>query len=139
MVRTDVLQRGIPWTELILRTRFLPNDLNLSWGQRVSAGLSFLLVLLGGLGIGQVLSGYVLLPATTVAAGILLSLAIICVLNHSFYQFLASLKGWRFSLIAVLLHILYYLYSGISLLLGAASYALHVILPAISAEPSVAD
>ncbi len=139
MVRTDVLQRGIPWTELILRTRFLPNDLNLSWAQRVSAGLSFLLVLLAGLGMGQGVSGYVLLPASTVAAAILMSLATICVLNRSFYQFLAALKGWRFSLIAVLLHILYYLYSGISLLLGAASYALHVILPAISAEPSVAD
>ena len=73
LVRTDVLQRGIPWTELILRTRYLPNDLNLSWSQRVSAALSFLLVLLGGLEIWQVLTRDVLLPASVGAAGILMS------------------------------------------------------------------
>ena len=139
LVRTDVLQRGIPWTELILRTRYLPNDLNLSWSQRVSAALSFLLVLLGGFEIWQVLTGRVLLPASTVAAGILLSLAGICFLNRAFYQFLASVKGWSFSLIAILLHILYYLYSGISLVLGAASYGWHSVLPESSAEPSAAE
>src|SRR5579863_1732631 len=69
LVRTDVLQRGIPWTELILRTRYLPNDLNLSWGQRVSAALSFLLVLLGGMGIWQALTSHVLLAASLVASG----------------------------------------------------------------------
>ena len=50
LVRTDVFQRGIPWTELILRTRFLPDDLNLRWSQRLSALLAGLLVLLCGLG-----------------------------------------------------------------------------------------
>lgn len=44
LVKTDILDRGIPWTELILRDRFLPNDLNLQLSQRVSVALVFLLL-----------------------------------------------------------------------------------------------
>ncbi len=44
LLRTDVLDRGIPWTELILRDRFMPNDLNLELSQRVSVALAFLLL-----------------------------------------------------------------------------------------------
>ncbi len=136
LVRTDVLQRGIPWTELILRTRYLPNDLNLSWSQRVSAALSLLLVLLCGWEIWQFVTGHVPLPAPLCVAGILLCLAGIGFLNRRFYQFLASRKGWSFSLFAVPLHVLYYLYSGISLALGTGLYALHVALPESSVQPT---
>ena len=44
LLKTDVLDRGIPWTELILRDRDMPNDLNLELSQRVSVALAFLLV-----------------------------------------------------------------------------------------------
>lgn len=44
MVRTDVRDRGIPWTELILRSRNLPNDLNLKISQRASVGLAAALI-----------------------------------------------------------------------------------------------
>jgi glycosyltransferase involved in cell wall biosynthesis len=44
LVKTDILDRGIPWTELILRDRKLPNDLNLQLSQRVSVALVFLLI-----------------------------------------------------------------------------------------------
>ncbi|MFB3776150.1 MAG: glycosyltransferase family 2 protein [Bryobacteraceae bacterium] len=44
LLKTDVLDRGIPWTELILRDRYMPNDLNLELSQRVSVALAFLLV-----------------------------------------------------------------------------------------------
>jgi glycosyltransferase involved in cell wall biosynthesis len=43
LVKTDILDRGIPWTELILRDRFMPNDLNLQLSQRVSVALVFIL------------------------------------------------------------------------------------------------
>jgi glycosyltransferase involved in cell wall biosynthesis len=129
LVRTDVLQRGIPWTELILRTRCLPNDLNLRWSQRISVVFSMLLVLFGGLEVWQVVAGHVLLPASAGAAGILGSLAGICFLNRGFYQFLAALKGRRFSLFAVSMYILYCVYSGISFALGAGLYGWRAILP----------
>ena len=48
LVRTDILDRGIPWTELILRDRFMPNDLNVMISQRISVALVFLLVILTG-------------------------------------------------------------------------------------------
>jgi glycosyltransferase involved in cell wall biosynthesis len=44
LVKTDILDRGIPWTELILRDRKLPNDLNLQLSQRVSVALVFMLL-----------------------------------------------------------------------------------------------
>ena len=48
LVKTDILDRGIPWTELILRDRHLPNDLNLQLSQRVSVALVFLLIAVAG-------------------------------------------------------------------------------------------
>jgi len=48
LVKTDIFDRGIPWTELILRDRCLPDDLNLQLSQRVSVALVFLLVGLCG-------------------------------------------------------------------------------------------
>ena len=44
LVKTDIMDRGIPWTELILRDRNMPNDLNLQLSQRVSVALVFLLL-----------------------------------------------------------------------------------------------
>jgi len=61
LVRTDVMDRGIPWTELILRDRSMPNDLNLQISQRVSVALAFLL-LLTALGIAVYFQGYALTP-----------------------------------------------------------------------------
>lgn len=46
LLKTDILDRGIPWTELILRTGKLPNDLNLRLSQRVSVALVVMLVAL---------------------------------------------------------------------------------------------
>jgi glycosyltransferase involved in cell wall biosynthesis len=46
LVKTDVLDRGIPWTELILRDKHMPDDLNIQVSQRVSVALVFVLVAL---------------------------------------------------------------------------------------------
>lgn len=45
LVKTDVLDRGIPWTELILRDNRMPDDLNLQFSQRVSVALVYLILL----------------------------------------------------------------------------------------------
>lgn len=44
LLRTDVVDRGIPWTELILRDQRMPNDLNLQISQRVSVGLVYVIL-----------------------------------------------------------------------------------------------
>ncbi|MHB8865669.1 MAG: glycosyltransferase family 2 protein, partial [Pirellulaceae bacterium] len=41
MIKSDIFDRAIPWTRLMLREKSLPNDLNLIWPQRISAGLAF--------------------------------------------------------------------------------------------------
>ena len=43
LVKTDIFDRGMPWTELILRDGNMPNDLNIQLSQRVSVALAFLL------------------------------------------------------------------------------------------------
>lgn len=46
LIRTDVLDRAIPWTSLILQSKKMPNDLNLKMPQRFSAGLTVLFLLI---------------------------------------------------------------------------------------------
>lgn len=36
LIRSEIFDRAIPWTRLILRTRHMPNDLNLRWSGRVA-------------------------------------------------------------------------------------------------------
>jgi hypothetical protein len=45
MLRTDFVYRALPWTELTLRSRELPDTLNLRISQRISVVLVFLVVL----------------------------------------------------------------------------------------------
>ena len=45
LMKSDILCRGIPWTELILRDARMPDDLNLQFSQRVSVVLVYLLIL----------------------------------------------------------------------------------------------
>ena len=50
LIKTDIVHRGIPWTELMLRDRFMPNYLNVQLSERVSVGLTFVLVGLAAAG-----------------------------------------------------------------------------------------
>ncbi|MEJ7608938.1 MAG: glycosyltransferase, partial [Bryobacteraceae bacterium] len=50
LIVTDVMHRGIPWTELILRDRKMPNDLNVRVSERISVALVFILFFLALLG-----------------------------------------------------------------------------------------
>jgi glycosyltransferase involved in cell wall biosynthesis len=61
LVKTDVLDRGIPWTELILRDQQMANDLNLQLSQRVSVALVYLLLGLAAI-CAILLGGYFLTP-----------------------------------------------------------------------------
>lgn len=124
MIRTDVFLRGIPWTQLILRTGSCPNDLNLRWGQRIAAVFSAVLIFLSLLLLAEAISGVILMPFTHAGLGIAASLAAILLINHAFYRFLVFRKGWRFSFSAIPMHILYYFYSAISFTLGLGIYAL---------------
>jgi glycosyltransferase involved in cell wall biosynthesis len=113
MIKSDVVDRGIPWTLLILQTRALPSDLNLSLSQRVSAALLYgMLVYLGVGAIFQVLA----------VAPLLLLLFLILLLNHRLYAFFIRKRGMVFALAVVPFHLFYYFYSGLAFALGIGLY-----------------
>ncbi len=112
MLRTDVFDRALPWTRLILRRRWMPADLNLRWRYRLSV-LAWLAA-----AAAPVLPG----PAAGPLAAACAALGI--VLNAGFYRFLAARRGWWFALRAVPVHALFFLYSGLAFAAGLLFYAL---------------
>jgi GT2 family glycosyltransferase len=106
IVSTDVFQRGIPWTKLMLQHRNLPNHLNVSRSQRASVALVWL-ALIGAM-IGTAFSIVPLLAAI--------------LLNIPFYEFLHKRRGLWFALRSIPMHLLYHFYNGISFAGGASSF-----------------
>jgi len=120
MLKTDILDRGVPWTRLILRTGSMPDDLNVRWSQRLSVALVFLLV--------------VVIWRADVTATASCALALTC-LNLRFYAFLAARNGPWFALRAVPLHFLFHFYSGVAFLLGVALHVKSLTKPSVSEIP----
>lgn len=223
LIKTDVFDRGVPWTKLLLRDRTFPKDLNLKISQRISVILSYLILLSAGilalffiipsfvlllnlilvlicyqayiLNVSQrpviiwTLTAYILfigsflfmsfsnisfLPYWGLFSAFILAIALmlmevsnllykfliaykdqiltICIfyamiitsitaiyyhvflllplliliililLNHKFYKFYIQKRGFIFALMVIPMHVVYYLYSGISLILGTIAY-----------------
>lgn len=117
LVKTDVFGRGVPWTRLIMRERHLPDDLNLRLSQRASAILTYLLV---GLLLVAAWREESADPPWVLSA--LAVLGAILWLNRDLYRFFFQVRGLWFTLAAVPLHLLYYLYSIFALVLGVGLY-----------------
>jgi len=103
LVKTDVRDRALPWTRLILAEGRMPDDLNLRRGERRCVALSWIAALS--------------VPACvwnpwSLAAGGAAVLGIVFV-QRRFYEFLAQRRGWAFAIGAIPLHLLYFLYSGV--------------------------
>jgi glycosyltransferase involved in cell wall biosynthesis len=106
MIRTDVVCRAIPWSRLIQETPKASADLNLQPAQKAS-------VVLAGLACAF------LAMAITWPQSLALSVFAVCgviFLNRKLYAFFAAKRGIRFAVACVPLHLLYYLYSGLSYL-----------------------
>jgi len=101
LLASDIRDRAIPWTVLMLRERNIPNDLNVQSSQRVSVVLVYLALLA---------------PFYWPASAI--SLLITIALNHRFYRFLARKRGLWFAIRSVPLHLAYFLYSGAAFVVG---------------------
>ncbi len=107
-LRTDLLDRGIPWVTLLLERRRLarPANLNLKRGERVKAALV-------GSAIPLFIFAAVLqrpLPAL-VASALLLGVALS---NLPLFAWFAQRRGALFALRVVPLHLGYYLMSGLA-------------------------
>jgi glycosyltransferase involved in cell wall biosynthesis len=115
LLKTDVFDRGIPWTRLILSRRNLPNDLNLGATQRASALLAVALV--ACLAVPRL---WILAPVPAV---------LVVLLNRDFYRFFLAKRGTLFALGVFPVHVLYFLYS-------LASFGMGMILHLFSGRES---
>lgn len=137
MIKSDVLDRGIPWTRLMLRSPQRVNDLNLGLSSRLSivAVYAWLAALLATL----LLAGH---PWFLVALFIAVSLAVfLLILNWDVYRFFHRKRGIWFAVRAGCLHWLYYFYC---LIAYAGGVVLHgrdqVVRPArLVSEPLIDD
>jgi glycosyltransferase involved in cell wall biosynthesis len=107
MLRTDIFDRAVPWTRLILRTHSMKDDLNLRWNQRAAVAFAFLT-------LATSFTTPLLIPVTSALTA--------AALNYHFYAFLAERRGMWFALRAVPLHFAFHLYSGFGFALGAAAH-----------------
>lgn len=104
MIRTDIMQRAIPWSRLILETRAIPDTLNLAWNQRLSAALV-------AMAVAFVALASVKLPLALFAVA---ALAGVLVVNRNLYRFFFRAGGTWFAATCVALHLLYFVYSTLS-------------------------
>lgn len=107
MVKTDLLQRGVPWIELLLSGRANSAALNLGWRHRVSAAASV------------ALAGSVLTRRAGAAGASLLTLG---AANRSFYGLLARRRGPFGAATGVLLHAVHHLTAVAAAPLGVLAY-----------------
>jgi hypothetical protein len=137
-MRTDLADRAIPWTRLILRSHQMPADLNLKWGQRFSvlavawAALALVLSVVAAAAYGARWAAPLALSAAIAALAV-------GALNRDFYRFLARVRSPWFFFRAFPLHCLYFLCGGVGFAAGLAAheYVLRVRRPA--ANNPVAD
>jgi hypothetical protein len=107
MVKTDLLQRGVPWVELLLSGRADRTALNLGWRHRLSALASVALV------------GSVVTRRAGAAGASLLTLG---AANRSFYELLARRRGPLGAATGVLLHAVHHLTAVAAAPLGLLVY-----------------
>ena len=99
MVRSDLLDRGVPWLLVLLRNRRGAASLNLGWPHRLSAVASVSAV--GALAARR--------PGIAVSA-----LAALVCLNAPFYSLLLRRRGPAQATIGVGLHAVHHLTAGLS-------------------------
>jgi len=126
LVRTDVLDRGIPWFRLMLQDRTMPADLNVTNTHRLSVALVCLTVVLAVAVVARgllVSAGHPsLLPPLVYWA--LATGAALFVMNRDLYRFFARKRGVLFAARTVPMHWLYYGYCGVA---AVAGLGLHLV------------
>ena len=101
MIRTDIFDRALPWSRLVLENGDQSHRLNIDNKARFSA---IALAATGGLLVASVASPWLILPAV-------LSFVLFLFLNKRFYLFLLAKKGPLFTLESIPWHILYFMFS----------------------------
>lgn len=114
MLKTDFFQRALPWTDLILRSGKLPNDLNLQRSSRLSVVCAY--------GLVASLVTAIMRPRMMVLSAMYAILLIW--LNAALYRFFITKRGVWFTIRVLPWHWLYFLYSGLAFGLGILRFTL---------------
>jgi glycosyltransferase involved in cell wall biosynthesis len=113
LIKTDVLDRGIPWTRLLLsNSSHFINDLNLQMQSRISVTAVYCLLIFCFATFFKIESGFVAIIIAT----------LLFFINGKIYYFFYHQRGFLFALKVIFFHWLYYFYSGIAFLVGALLY-----------------
>ncbi len=106
VITTDIFSRAVPWSKVILESGELPNDLNLSWKNRLAAAIApFALV-------GPVASVVLALLGLTPAAVLALVPSVASLAMHTdMIRFFARRRGLGFALPAWAFHQVHLTYS----------------------------
>lgn len=112
VIKSDMLDRGIPWTQLMLRHRAFLGDLNLQTHNRASVAALYGLALAVGVSMVHSPAGYVALALA----------ALLVWLNFRLYRFFYQKRGLKFTLAVIPLHWLYYGYNAVSFAAGLLLY-----------------
>jgi hypothetical protein len=112
LLKSDVLDRAVPWTMLMLKNRQFTSDLNLKPGYKLSA-----LTL-----VSLMISAFLIHKSIWFVLAIPVLMAIYFLMNYEFYRFFLKKKGPFFTLKVIPLHFLYYLYSSVGFLMGCGTY-----------------
>lgn len=123
MLLTNIFQRAIPWSRLILETKFMPKDLNFNITGKISA-LSVTSMILLILFLFFVHSKCYNISVAE-ALFLLLFLNVLA-FNRKVYIFYARKRGVIFMLRVIPLHLLYYLYSGRSFFYSWVTYKISI-------------
>jgi glycosyltransferase involved in cell wall biosynthesis len=129
MLRTDIYRRAIPWSCLILKTKFMPKDLNLQIHHIISA-IIIALMILASLFMGH--AKFYNTSLTPVAGFFLLIFFInFLFLNRKLYAFYARRRGLCFMVRVIPCHFLYYFYSGMSFVFYWTVYRIPAFISSI--------
>jgi GT2 family glycosyltransferase len=114
-VKSDVVDRGIPWTQLMQRYGGMRDDLNVTVAYRLCVVVAYALVIS--------LLAAVRWPLALTTVPVLL--ALLWVLDRSYYQFFVRRRGLWFTLRWFPLHVLHHLCNGVSFAVGTMLCLLH--------------
>jgi glycosyltransferase involved in cell wall biosynthesis len=122
LLKTDIFDRGVPWTRLMLRAGAAANTLNVKPEQRLSVVLVYLALLS--------LLASIWWPAALL--GVVASVLAVTMINFDFYRYFAARRGWWFTLRAAPLHWLYFGYCGFCVWWGTVLHFLEGVVDKFS-------
>ena len=112
LLQADYFYRALPWTDLIMKTGHLIDDLNLKVSSRISVMCIYLLAFIF---LGSFYSPWFLVPACPLVI-------LVLTLNWSLYRFFIDKRGIGFALKSIPWHWLYFLYCGLAFFIGYSKH-----------------